>query len=393
PAAADQRTAPPFPTPPVLEEPFATAFEELVADARAQSADIASFAAQMLRRLNNPAPDEHVSLFLSQRDNPLKTAQVAKTLLAGARIPTRIAHGIELRGEPRSASIQAWLEVYNGDRWLYFDPLTANQFAAGDLLTWYYGDSALVSVTNARRVETDFYIQRNIVDSMAVAERRASALGSHAMEFSLFNLPVRTQAVYAVLLLIPLGGIVMVLMRNIIGVPTFGMFTPILIALAFRETRLLYGLILFSLVVALGLAVRFYLEKLHLLLAPRLAAVLTVVVILMLMISILSHRLDLETGLSIALFPMVILTMVIERMSIVWEERGPATAVKEGVGSLLVAMVAYFVMSIDQLEHLLFVFPELLLVLLGICLLLGQYTGYRLTELARFSALSKSKSS
>jgi hypothetical protein len=55
---------------------------------------------------------------------------------------------------------------------------------------------------------------------------------------------------------------------------------------------------------------------------PRLAAILVVVVCLMLGITVLSFRLGLEQGLSIALFPMVILAMTIERMSIVWEERG-----------------------------------------------------------------------
>ncbi|MEO1574228.1 MAG: 7TM domain-containing protein, partial [Pseudomonadota bacterium] len=196
----------------------------------------------------------------------------------------------------------------------------------------------------------------------------------------------------SVLLMIPIGALVMAVMRNIIGIPTFGTFTPILVALAFRETRLLYGLLLFSLVVAMGLTARFYLERLRLLLVPRLAAVLTVVVLLMLSISIVGHALDLETGLSIALFPMVILTMVIERMSIVWDERGPSAAMTEGAGSLVVAIVAYLVMSIDRLEHLVFVFPELLLIVLGLCLLLGRYTGFRLTELARFSELAPGKS-
>lgn len=37
-----------------------------------------------------------------------------------------------------------------------------------------------------------------------------------------------------------------------------------------------------------------------------------------------------------------------------------------------------------QLQYLLFVFPELLLVVLAVILLLGRYTGYRLSELWRF---------
>jgi len=125
-----------------------------------------------------------------------------------------------------------------------------------------------------------------------------------------------------------------------------------------------------------------------LLLVPRLASVFTVVVLVLLSISILSHRLGVEIGLSVALFPMVILTMVIERMSIVWEERGPGDAVKEGLGTLFVASLAYVLMGEESIEHLMFVFPELLLVLLAATLLTGRYTGYRLSELIRFKAIT-----
>ena len=141
------------------------------------------------------------------------------------------------------------------------------------------------------------------------------------LKFSLFNLPLHTQAVYRVLLLIPVGVFVLVLLRNIIGLAMFGTFMPVLIALAFRETQLLWGIVLFSMLVGLGLAIRFYLEHLKLLLVPRLAVVLIAVIILMVLISIFVHQLGIERGLSVALFPMVIMTMTIERMSIVWEER------------------------------------------------------------------------
>jgi hypothetical protein len=170
-------------------------------------------------------------------------------------------------------------------------------------------------------------------------------------------------------------------------VKTFGTFMPVLVALAFRETLLVWGIVLFVVIVSLGLLIRFYLERLRLLLVPRLTVVLTVVVLLMAGISVLSHRLGIQPGLSIALFPMVIISMTIERMSIVWEERGASEAMQEGVGSLVVAAVAYVVMGIGALAHLVFVFPELLLLVVAASLLAGRYTGYRLLELRRFKAL------
>ena len=191
------------------------------------------------------------------------------------------------------------------------------------------------------------------------------------------------------LLLVPVGAFLLVILRNVIGLATFGTFMPVLIALAFRETHLLWGIVFFSVLVGLGLTIRFYLENLKLLLVPRLAAVLIVVVALLASVSILAHKLGLERGLSVALFPMVIMTMTIERMSIVWEERGPNEALKQGLGSLAAASLAYLVMHHRLVQHLFFVFPELLLVLLAATMLLGRYSGYRLVELWRFRALLK----
>ena len=276
--------------------------------------------------------------------------------------------------------------VHDGVQWLYFDPDTRQRGLPPDFLIWWRGDERIASVEGGSNLDVDLAVQPSLLDAMLVAERRAERSGSHSAEFSLFSLPIATQAVYGVLLMIPVGALVIMVLRNFIGIKTFGTFMPVLVALAFRETRLIWGVLLFAIIVSLGLLVRFYLEKLRLLLVPRLTCVLTVVVLLMAAISVLSHRLGLQPGLSIALFPMVIISMTIERMSIVWEERGASEAIQEGVGSLIVAAVAYLVMDIAWLEHLVFVFPELLLLVIVAALLVGRYTGYRLLELLRFRA-------
>jgi hypothetical protein len=224
----------------------------------------------------------------------------------------------------------------------------------------------------------------NHEEAIRSAIERARFATPALLEFSLFRLPIQTQSVYRVILLIPLGAFLVVVFRNVVGISTFGTFMPVLISLAFRETQLLWGIGLFSLMVGLGLAFRFYLDRLKLLLVPRLASVLIMVVLLMVLVSVVTNKLGLERALSVALFPMVIMTMTIERMSIVWEERGPGEALKEGIGSLFVASLVYLLMSIGYVEHIMFVFPELLLVLLACTLLLGRYTGYRLIEIYRF---------
>jgi hypothetical protein len=90
----------------------------------------------------------------------------------------------------------------------------------------------------------------------------------------------------------------------------------------------------------------------------------------------------------VSLFPMVIISMVIERMSIVWEERGAATSIREGLGSLLMAAIAYSVISINVFAYWVTVFPEVNFIILGVIVALGRYTGFRLTELKRFRQMT-----
>jgi len=181
-----------------------------------------------------------------------------------------------------------------------------------------------------------------------------------------------------------------VVLRNVVGFATFGTFMPILVALAFRETQLLWGIVLFTFIVVTGLVVRRMLERMKLLLVPRIAVMLTVVVFILAISSLAAYGSGLERALSVALFPIVIMTMMIERMSVVWEESGIRTAIQQAVGSLAVATVAYLIFRIELVQHLAFVFPELLLVVLAAMLLLGRYTGYRLSEFYRFRSLAGS---
>jgi hypothetical protein len=87
---------------------------------------------------------------------------------------------------------------------------------------------------------------------------------------------------------------------------------------------------------------------------------------------------------------MIILAWTIERMSIIWEEEGKHSAIIQVGGSVLVAVLAFLFMRIGQVRYWAFYFPELLLILLAGILMIGRYTGYRLSELFRFRDFKES---
>lgn len=382
---------PTYPEIPEYEEPMGSAIHAILEDVRAHSADTETFTRELLQKLISPESDENVSIMnRSGIASPEWVRQVIR-ILAGARIPARIVYVLELQDRIRHGSLKPWLEVYNGEEWIAFNPENGLQGYHSNILVWRVGDDPLTKIQGGKPAQVEFSIARHSRTKVSLAEQWAKQVDSEVMAFSLFSLPVHTQNVYRIILLVPLGALLIVLLRNVIGIKTFGTFMPILIALAFRETQLLWGVVMFSILVAIGLMLRLYLERLKLLLVPRLAAVLTIVIVLIAILSVLSSQLGLDRGLSIALFPMVILAMTIERMSLIWEEHGPGEALSRGFGSLIAACLGYLILSNEILAHLVFVFPELLLVVLAAILLLGRYTGYRLTELWRFRAVLRDK--
>ncbi len=375
-----------YPKVPEYSEGKATAVNALLEEVRQKSADIKTFTRELLSRFNSETPDENVQLLLSEVNTKKERVGLIREVLAGARIPSRTVYILVLKEGLRHGKLMPWLQVHNEKQWLSFNPQNSETEIPKNAVIWQIGDTPIFNVDGGKKSDLEFSISRHTQEPLRLAEQRARKLGSRAVEFSLFSLPIETQNVYRILLMVPLGAFLIVFLRNIIGIKTFGTFMPILIALAFRETDLIWGIALFTLIVALGLAIRFYMEYLKLLLVPRLAAVLIIVIILMTIVTVISYKLGFEHGLSVALFPMVILAMTIERMSLVWEEHGPGEALQQGIGSMVVASLGFLVMSNETLNHQIFVFPEILLIILAATLLLGRYTGYRLTELWRFRA-------
>jgi hypothetical protein len=370
---------------------------------REDSADDLSRARQIFENVVGEWPENadlrRLADGLTTGDGPLPppvAAALAVRLFHQAGWPARIAHGIQLQEDWHDATPQCWVEAWLGNQWqpigFEADPQAGNEAFA----LWYDDDDMLMAdgVGNIER----------IVSISRLPERSLRPTGSFpgpgpgslraglerlVETVSPFSLPPRTQAAYRILLTIPLGALLVIFFRNIIGLQTFGIFMPVLIALAFRETRLAWGIVLFLLVITGGAIARFGLTRFRLLMVPRLGAILTLVILMMFGISLATQKFEMIGGLSVALFPMVVLTMTIERMSIIWEERGMGLALRQVADSLFCAIMVYLLITSLLVEHLVFFFPELLLAVLAMTLLAGRYSGYRLLEIARFKELAK----
>ena len=321
---------------------------------------------------------------------PESTVQIAAFILERAGIPVRIGNGIYLRAEEiYSTDFVEWLEVKEDDRWVAYDPLKGGFTPQNRYLTWWYGSDRVLQVKGANRVDLSVVVQPNTNNGITRNALENNQALSPFLEYSFLRLPLATQRVLQILVLIPIGALIVSLLHQMIGLNTFGTFTPILISLAFRQTGIFIGIPLFILIVIIGLLFRGYLDKLQLLIVPRLAAILTATVLIIGFVTVLMQGLGVNLGLSVSLFPIVILAMTIERASSMWEENGAKDTIIAGLGTILVSVMGYFCMFNDYVQHWAFVFPELLLLVLGVNILVGRYNGYKLTEYFRFISLQK----
>ncbi|WP_392561907.1 inactive transglutaminase family protein [Orbus sturtevantii] len=381
--------------------PEKVAVEKLVKEIRSKSANVATFITTTINMINDTSNSD-VQLLLNNNNSIENKVKVIELVLSQAYIPIQQAHTLLLSKSTNQTPI-LWIRSYiqtnksidnrdssnNGDggSWYYFNPINGDVGLPDDQVVWWVGSNNIVNVENGSKVRVNFSLDKSELTAINLA--KLTAEGNSLTEYSFYTLPISTQLAYQIMLMIPFGVLIILLLRNVVGVNTLGTFTPVLVALAFRETGLVFGVVFFSIIVFFGLLLRSYLEHLKLQMLPRLSIVLTFVVLLIIFVGLFSHKLGLERGLSISLFPMVILTMTIERLSITWEERGASFALKVAIGTLITASIAYAVMGYQPLAYLVFTFPAILLLLIAFMLAMGRYRGYRLLELFRFKAMLK----
>ncbi|KOO05899.1 inactive transglutaminase family protein [Vibrio hepatarius] len=367
---------------PTFDGPTEAAVAALIAVANQRSADDVTFARELVKAINDNE-SQNASLIL----NNMSKVEAIDKLLAYAQVPGKIVGVIELEDGRRRQTIQHMNQVWNGSKWVLFNPESAQQVIAENILVWDESNISLLDLMGGQNSQVHFSMIALEVTPQQATDDKVEADG--LINFSIHSLPLEEQAMFKTIMLIPIGALIVVFLRVIIGLKTSGTFMPVLIAVAFVQTQLVTGIVGFLLIVGTGLVIRSYLSRLNLLLVARISAVIITVIMIISVFTVVAFKIGLTEGLSITFFPMIILSWTIERMSILWEEEGAKEVVLQGGGSLLTAVLVYLAMTNPYIQHLTFNFIGLQLIVLAGILLLGTYTGYRLTELRRFKPLAE----
>ncbi|MCD6292203.1 MAG: hypothetical protein J7M09_01950, partial [Deltaproteobacteria bacterium] len=343
----------------------------------------------LINNLNNPEKNKTAALLLKMPREIGGRLNLTKDLLSKSKIPSRITKGLLLNENNKKKKLTSYIEVFDGKKWQMINPKTAKIENPDNFLLWKRNYESLLEVEGGSDSKIYFSSLATKILANQAAIKSGHQKKSWLIDFSIYSLHLSSQNTFKLLLLIPFGALIVVILRNLVGIQTAGTFMPILIALAFLQTKLIVGLILFVTVIGVGLLMRSYLSHLNLLLVPRISAVLVFVITIYLAISVIGIKMGSEVGLNVTFFPMIIISWSIERMCVLWEEEGGKDVLIQGSGSLFTASLIYLLMINDFVGNMIYAFPELLLVLLALILMIGTYSGYRLSELRRFEPMGR----
>jgi len=199
---------------------------------------------------------------------------------------------------------------------------------------------------------------------------------------------VSIETIYLILAL-PFIATLIAAFRQLIGIKSFGIYTPLVLTFAFWAIGIKYGLAIFMVIFVTGTAVRYLLKNFRLLYMPRMAIVLTVISLAILALLAAGGYFQ-KTGLaSTSILPILILITLIEKFISTQVEKGFRTATFLSVETLIISIAGYYFIIWDSFRNLVLEHPEYILLLFIINIFLGKWTGIRLSEYLRFRKVIK----
>ena len=193
------------------------------------------------------------------------------------------------------------------------------------------------------------------------------------------------------LLLLPLVAAVIAASRHLIGLRGFGIFLPAALSAVFVATGPVVGIGLFLVIVTVSTFSRMLLRRLRVKLQylPRMALILLVVVLAVLAILFVGPQIFGRRELAeVSIFPVIILVLLAEDFTRAQLGKSIRIAASLTVETLILALMSFVFLSLSALQEFALLNPEIyLLMVLGLDLFLGTYSGLRLLEIWRFRKL------
>lgn len=229
----------------------------------------------------------------------------------------------------------------------------------------------LISLFEKRRVD-----QLNATNLVPFAVQYAARAG------------VPTNTIILILLL-PVLATIIVAFRYLIGLSGLGLLVPIAFSITLLATGVTPGLIMLATILITSFISRFVFKKVRIMQMPKTTLSMLLVAVFLLAVLTVSSVFGIIDVRTLSIFPVLLLILLSDRISSLFLERPLDEAIQTTAITLFLGLLGFLLLSWVQLRTFVLLYPELMLLLIPINVMIGRYFGLRVLEYIKFQPVLK----
>lgn len=229
----------------------------------------------------------------------------------------------------------------------------------------------------ARAIEYRIIDERSRTNPIWIFSRLVTYFVSHGI----------SQNVVYLLLVVPFLTFVTSFSRQVVGISTFGVYAPLVLSLSFFVLGLEFGLSVFIVTLVVSYLIRVLFERVELLYIPRLSLLLSALALSFFLVLGLAVYFQTSLNLSLAIFPMLVMSTISEKFLSAQSEEGIKNAIVVAGETVVVSLIGYFLFDMPLFKDAILATPEYVVLPIVGNVLLGRFTGLRWAEYFKFRTL------
>ncbi len=190
------------------------------------------------------------------------------------------------------------------------------------------------------------------------------------------------------ILLLPLAVSLVVLVRYLVGIQGLGIFTPVMMAVAFLSIGLIPGILLFLIILLIEIFAIYLLKRFKIHFLSKMSLVLLIICFCFFPLLVLFQKFNFQVLFNSSSTSILVLILLGENLAEAQFKKPPKKITMVTAENLVLAALSFGVLNSFFLKKMVIFYPELIvLIALFINIIVGRFTGLRLLEYRRFRRL------
>ncbi len=190
------------------------------------------------------------------------------------------------------------------------------------------------------------------------------------------------------ILILPVLATAVVFFRHVVGVPSLAMLLPIALSITLVATGPAVGLLLLLAIVFSSTLARVILRKIRIMQFAKMALTIFIVSVGILATLTLSAEAGIIAVTQISIFPVLLLILLSQNIVELQIDRSIPDILIISAITVFLGILGYFLLSYEPIRNFVILYPEIILLVIPVNVMIGRYFGLRFTEYFRFSPIT-----